>query len=124
MAPGRVRRFIESATDPPIDDHPADRGDVDHAPAAAREHGAADHLGTDEAVGEVEIDEALPGFEVGVFDRHVEVAAAHVVDQDVDGPGLRKHALAELLAQLRLSDIAGKGPGLAATLPYFVAGLP
>jgi len=59
-------------------------------------------------MGEIEIDELLPGLKVGVLDRHVEIAAAHIVDEDVDRPGLREHALAEVLAQLWLGDVAGK----------------
>jgi hypothetical protein len=118
----RLRGLVEAAADPAVGDQAADRGDVDDAPLAPRKHGAADDLGAEEAVREVEIDELLPGLEIGVLDGHVEIAPAYVVDEDVDRPGLCQHALAEFLAQRGLGDVAGKGPGLAPALAHLGGG--
>ena len=61
-------------------------------------------------------------FEVGILDRHVEIAPADIVDEDVDRAGLREHAVAEVLADGRIGNIGGKGPGLAPALPHLVGG--
>src|SRR6185503_15124807 len=94
----RLRRFVMTPADAAIGNHAADRGDVDYPAFAARKHRAADHLGADEAVRKIEIDETLPGFEIGVLDRHVEIAAADIVDEDVDGGGFGENAAAEIFA--------------------------
>ena len=75
-------------------------------PVPRAQHRAADDLGANEAVGEIEVDEALPGLEVGVLDRHVEIASADIVDEDVDRPRLREHACAEVLARAGSGDVA------------------
>ena len=79
-------------------------------PGAALEHRAADDLrAQSEAMGEVEIDELLPGREVGVLaSRTSRSRPPTIVDEDVDGPCFREDALAEVLAQGGLGDIAGK----------------
>src|SRR5262245_31399021 len=97
-----------------------DRGDIDDAPLAAGEHRAADDLRADEAVREIEIDEALPGLELGILDRRIDLAVADIVDQNVDRPSFRKHALAKAFAQGGPGDIAGKRPGLAPARSYLV----
>ena len=62
---------------------------------------------------QIEVDKALPGVEIGFLDRHIEIAATHIVDQDIDGAGFREDALAQGLAYFRLGYIGGKGPDLA-----------
>ena len=54
-------RLVVPAADPAIGDEAADRGYIDDASAASLQHLAADDLGADEAMRQVEVDEFLPG---------------------------------------------------------------
>ena len=69
-------------------------------------------------MGEIEIDETLPSGEVGVLNRNVDIAAADIVDKDVDGLCLREHLLAKIFAYLGLPDVGVKGPHAALAVPY------
>ena len=70
-------------------------------PCAALEHRAADDLGAEEAMCQIEIDELLPGRKVGILDRDIEIASADIVDEYVDRPRFFDDALAEILARRR-----------------------
>jgi hypothetical protein len=63
-------------------------------PPPALKHGAADHLGADEAMREIKIDEAPPRYEVALLDRDVDVAPADVVDENIDRHPFGQHASA------------------------------
>src|SRR5262249_4262039 len=75
------------------------------------------------AMGQVEVDEFLPGVEIGVLNRDVEIAAPDIVDQDVDRPRFGEHAVAQVFAYRGLCDVAGKRRDLPPALAYFGRGL-
>ena len=114
--------FIMAPANPAVGDETADRGDIDDPPLPAREHRAADHLRANEAMREIEIDVALPGCEVGVLDRDIDIAAADIVDENIDGRRFGEHAPAQILACRGLSDVGGEGPGLALAFAHFIGG--
>ena len=62
---------------------------------------------------EIEIDEAPPLGDLGALNRKVDIAAADIVDKDIDWRDLRERALAEVLAVGGVGDVSGKGPRLA-----------
>jgi len=70
----------------------------------------------------IEIDEPLPSDEVRVLDRNVDVAAADMVDENIDGGRFRERSPAKILACRRLANVGGKGPGLALAFSHFVGG--
>ena len=71
---------------------------------------------------EIEIDVPAPGREVGVLDRNVDIAAADIVDENIDRRRLGEHAPAKILACRGLSDVGRKNPGLALAFPHLAGG--
>ena len=71
---------------------------------------------------EIVVHEALPGLKVGVLHRDIEIAAADIVDQDIDRPGFLQHLCAKRLANLGDRDIRRIGPGLASAFAHFGGG--
>src|ERR1700722_9469332 len=116
-----LRRFIVAPANAAIGDHAADRGDVDDPPLTAREHRAADHLGADEAMRQIEVNEAPPGREVGILDRNVDITPADIVDENVDCAPFAERAAAKILACRGFGNIGHEGPGFSTALPYLVS---
>ena len=71
---------------------------------------------------EIEIDEAPPSREVGALNRNVDIAAADIVDENIDGRRLREHPPAKILACRGLGDVGGEGPGLALAFTHLAGG--
>ena len=71
---------------------------------------------------EIGVDEALPGRKVGFLDGDVDIAAADIVDENVDGRPLGEGFRAKLLAGRWVGDIGCEGPDFSIAFAHFVGG--
>ena len=70
-------------------------------------------------MGEIEVDKAPPIGELRALDGYVQIPAADVVDENVDGRLLGEHAVAEVLASGGLRHVRREGPRLAPAFANF-----
>src|SRR5690606_34761827 len=72
-----------------------DRRNVDHPAPPPLQHRTADHLGADERLGQVQVDDLLPLVQRHFFGGEVNTPAAYVVDQDINRAEVAQHLFAE-----------------------------
>ena len=66
---------------------------------------------------------SAPIGELRTLDRHIKIAAADVVDQNIDRRPLSEYSLAEVLAHRGLRNVGFKGPRPAPAFPHLAGSL-